>query len=168
MFMFNVYLSILHLYSSLFCCIFFFFFTFLVTVVKCTTLQYLLCTGGWWWCWWWWWCKWWGERCLEPAGCEWSVTELFSLEVVLLKSTVVLPLRRASLWWGNRHSAHGPALRLYWCSPSPAGHSVVPAHVRVSVKFGHLAPPYMGVARTWRVRCCRPTLHVLLQVDHEE
>ncbi|TNN88726.1 Keratin-associated protein 10-8 [Liparis tanakae] len=60
-----------------------------------------------------------------------------------------------------------PTLRLYSYSPSPGGQSTRPGQVLVSVKLGQLAPPYIGVARTCRVRCCRPMLHVLLQLDQE-
>lgn len=95
-----------------------------------------------------------------------SVTVLLSLELVL-KSTVVLPLSSASLWWGRRHSLQAPTLRLYWCSPSPAGQSINFEQVLVSVRLGQLAPPYIGVARTCRVRCCRPAPQVLLQLDQE-
>lgn len=95
-----------------------------------------------------------------------SVTVLFSLWLVE-KSTVVLPLNRVSLGWGSRHSLHAPTLRLYWYSPSPAGQSTGLEQVLSSVRLGQFAPPYIGVAKTCRVRCCRPAPQVLLQSDQE-
>lgn len=121
-------------------------------------LECLACAFGWWW--WWWW-LWW---CLKACLC--IVTVLFSLEVVL-KSTVVRPLNWRSLWWGKRHSLQAPALRLYWYSASPAGQLTELEQVLVSVRLGQFAPPYMGVASTCRVRCCRPAPHVLLQLDQD-
>lgn len=116
-----------------------------------------LCPWGWCWCWWEW------EWCLDASVR--NVTVLFSLEVVL-KSTLVLPLNRESLWWGSRHSLQAPALRLYWYSPAP-GQSTGLEQVLISVKLGQFAPPYIGVARTCRVRCCRPAPQVLLQLDQK-
>lgn len=85
----------------------------------------------------------------------------------MLKSTVVLPFNRASLWWDSRHSLQTPTLRLYWYSPSPAGQLTELEQVLVSVRLGQVAPPYIGVARTCRIRCCRPAPQVLLQLDQE-
>lgn len=121
------------------------------------TLGCLVCAFAWG-LWWWWWC-------LKVCVC--IMTVLFSLEAKL-KSTVVLPLNWRSLWWGNRHSLQAPALRLYWYSPSPAGQLTELEQVLVSVRLGQFAPPYMGVARTCRVRCCRPAPQVLLQLDQVE
>lgn len=115
----------------------------------------------WAWPWWfWWWRNWWWESnvCV--------VIELFSLEVTP-KSTVVLPFKTASLLWGSRQLLQAPTLRLYWYSPSATGQSTELVQVLVSVRLGQLAPPYIGAARTCLVRCCRPALQVLLQLDHE-
>lgn len=113
--------------------------------------------GAWWW--WWGWCWWW-------EASAWNVTVLFSAEVPP-KSTVVRPFNSASLSWGNLHSLQDPTLRLYRYSPSPPGHWTGLEQVLVSVRLGQFAPPYMGVARTCRVRCCRPAPQVLLQPDQE-
>lgn len=119
--------------------------------------QTLGCLAFAWWLWWWWWCLKVSVRIM---------TVLFSLEAKL-KSTVVLPLIWRSLWWGNRQSLQAPALRLYWYSPSPAGQLTELEQVLISVRLGQFAPPYIGVARTCRVRCCRPAPQVLLQLDQD-
>lgn len=85
----------------------------------------------------------------------------------MLKSTVVLPPSWRSLLWGKRHSLQAPALRLYWYSASPVGQFTGLEQVLVSVRLGQFAPPYMGVARTCRVRCCTPAPQVLLQLDQD-